>query len=133
MEQQHPLSRMTPAADPPVATLRRSSRRSATTSTLVSLSLETPLRPSKRRAHSTDTDKRFASADSLAELPRPTKRRKDPYSHLGAAPLTDRIQDNLDVLFCGENPGVRTAELQLHCACHSLSCSELSELEGAHG
>ncbi|CEQ42679.1 SPOSA6832_04528 [Sporobolomyces salmonicolor] len=44
------------------------------------------------------------------------KRRKGHYADLGANPLTDRIKEGLDVLFVGENPGIRTAETQMHCA-----------------
>ncbi|GAA5932394.1 hypothetical protein JCM1841_001373 [Sporobolomyces salmonicolor] len=44
------------------------------------------------------------------------KRRKGHYADLGANPLTDRIKEGLDVLFVGENPGIRTAETQMHYA-----------------
>lgn len=51
----------------------------------------------------------------MAMKRRAKKRRKGDYSDLGDDPLTDRIKEGLDVLFCGENPGIKTAELQLHC------------------
>ncbi|GAA5872729.1 hypothetical protein JCM1840_004502 [Sporobolomyces johnsonii] len=44
------------------------------------------------------------------------KRRRGHYADLGANPLTDRIKEGLDVLFVGENPGIRTAETQMHYA-----------------
>ncbi|GAA5840322.1 hypothetical protein JCM11251_006695 [Rhodosporidiobolus azoricus] len=53
---------------------------------------------------------------SPAHKKKKRQRRKDDYSHLGADPLTDRIKEDLLCLACGENPGVRTAELQLHYA-----------------
>ncbi|GAA6020387.1 hypothetical protein JCM10207_002091 [Rhodosporidiobolus poonsookiae] len=44
------------------------------------------------------------------------KRRKGDYADLGDDPLTDRIKEGLLCLALGENPGMRTAELQLHYA-----------------
>ena len=48
-------------------------------------------------------------------VPKKRRRAKGDYADLGSDPLTDRIREELDVLFCGENPGIRTAETQLHC------------------
>lgn len=60
------------------------------------------------------------TASTAPDHPETTKSTKRPrkrgdYAHLGSDPLTDRIREGLDVLFCGENPGIRTAETQLHC------------------
>ncbi|KPV71845.1 uncharacterized protein RHOBADRAFT_18810 [Rhodotorula graminis WP1] len=115
------------AAHAPDTALRRSSRHS---SNATLLSLESPLRPAKRRNTGTqklESKSKVKTGEPTAKKPRS----KGPYSHLGAAPLSDRIQDGLDVLFCGENPGIRTAELQLHYASpanHFYKCLHAARL-----
>lgn len=98
---------------PPPAALRRSSRHS---STATLLSLDTPLRPAKRRTPSPAELETNVKLEGGGQPGQKKRRSKGQYAHLAAKPLTDRIQDDLDILFCGENPGIRTAELQLHCA-----------------
>ncbi|GAA5856195.1 hypothetical protein JCM9279_000933 [Rhodotorula babjevae] len=115
----------------PLAPLRRSSRHSSAPTLL---SLETPLFPAKRRRPSTvELDLKGKLEDGEPAGPK-RRRSKGQYAHLGAAPLTDRIQDGLDVLFCGENPGIRTAELQLHYASpanHFYKCLHAARLTPA--
>ncbi|BGP11218.1 uracil DNA N-glycosylase Thp1 [Rhodotorula toruloides] len=109
---------------------RRTTRSTATfASDEPLLSLDSFTRPTKRlRGQSKEQSHRegSASADSkleeevletkAASKRRAKKRRKGDYADLGDDPLTDRIKEGLDVLFCGENPGIKTAELQLHYA-----------------
>lgn len=54
----------------------------------------------------------------------PTKRKKKPprpyahpsqYAELGDDPLPDYLREGLDVLLCGINPGVKSAQMRLHC------------------
>lgn len=112
------------------STLRRT-RSTTSSASEPHISLDTYVRPTKRsRATPTKTeDDSLASKSRYAVKNDPDQEVKPPskggtkrprakgrdYSHLGADPLTDRIQEGLDVLFCGENPGIRTAETQLHC------------------
>ncbi|BGP43286.1 uracil DNA N-glycosylase Thp1 [Rhodotorula kratochvilovae] len=131
-------------ADAP-GNLRRSSRSSTATATL--LSLTGPLRSTKRGSAAATNEKDIGRADVkreagfeergaddeqvLLEQARPTKKRRGPYAHLGENPLTDRIKGGLDVLFCGENPGIKTAELQLHYASphnHFYKCLHAANL-----
>ncbi|BGP58047.1 hypothetical protein JCM8202_001714 [Rhodotorula sphaerocarpa] len=113
------------------STLRRT-RSTTSSASEPHISLDTYVRPTKRsRATPTKTeDDSLASKSRYAVKNDPDQEVKPPskggtkrprakgrdYSHLGADPLTDRIQEGLDVLFCGENPGIRTAETQLHYA-----------------
>ncbi|GAA5862070.1 hypothetical protein JCM3774_006161 [Rhodotorula dairenensis] len=55
----------------------------------------------------------------------PTKRKKKParpyahpsqYAELGDDPLPDYLEEGLDVLLCGINPGVKSAQMRLHYA-----------------
>ncbi|BGP27486.1 uracil-DNA glycosylase-like protein [Rhodotorula toruloides] len=108
---------------------RRTTRSSATLASDPLLSLDSFTRPTKRwrsqlgeKAVSAVTHQASSRleddvTDSKAVLKRRAKkRRKGDYADLGEDPLTDRIKEGLDVLFCGENPGIKTAELQLHYA-----------------
>lgn len=54
----------------------------------------------------------------------PTKKKKRParpyahpsqYAELGDDPLPDYLEEGLDVLLCGINPGVKSAQMRLHC------------------
>lgn len=70
--------------------------------------------------------------ESTEAPPKKRRRAKGDYSDLDSDPLTDRIREGLDVLFCGENPGIRTAQRQLHCeSCRhpSICMSRTSPIE----
>lgn len=77
----------------------------------------------ERKPDSGDDAKPFANADSPTTPAKKKKKRSprpyaDPsqYAHLGADPLQDYLDLNLSVLLCGINPGVKSAQLGLHCA-----------------
>jgi hypothetical protein len=107
----------------------RRTRSSATSAEIPHISLASYSRPSKRARKDSYKVEEAATGDVTSPaLPKteestplgavpPKKRRraKGDYADLGSDPLTDRIREDLDVLFCGENPGIRTAETQLHC------------------
>ncbi|GAA5956953.1 hypothetical protein JCM8115_003874 [Rhodotorula mucilaginosa] len=108
----------------------RRTRSSATSAEIPHISLASYSRPSKRARKDSYKVEEAATGDVTSPaLPKteestplgavpPKKRRraKGDYADLGSDPLTDRIREDLDVLFCGENPGIRTAETQLHYA-----------------
>jgi len=96
--------------------------------------VSTPPRPDGTSAHfqpkpgSGDDTKPSIQDDPPAS---PTKKKKkrpprpyaDPseYAHLGADPLQDYLDEGLSVLLCGINPGVKSAQLGLHCASSNRS------------
>ncbi|GAA5990316.1 hypothetical protein JCM10908_007311 [Rhodotorula pacifica] len=64
-------------------------------------------------------------AEEEAAATTPTKRKKKParpyadpsqYAELGDDPLPDYLEEGLDVLLCGINPGVKSAQMRLHYA-----------------
>ncbi len=108
----------------------RRTRSSATSAEIQHVSLASYSRPSKRTRKDSHKVEGTATGNVTSpELPKPEdaaplgavavpkkrRRAKGDYADLGSDPLTDRIQEDLYVLFCGENPGIRTAETQLHC------------------
>lgn len=106
----------------------RRTRSSATSAEIQHVSLASYSRPSKRtrknscKVEGTATGNVTAptlpkpeESPPLGAVPKKRRRAKGDYADLGSDPLTDRIREELDVLFCGENPGIRTAETQLHC------------------
>lgn len=71
-----------------------------------------------------DTSTEAPSGSSRLGSPLPRKKAKRParpiadpsqYAHLGDDPLPDYLDDGLSVLLCGINPGVKSAQLGLHC------------------
>ncbi|GAA5990486.1 hypothetical protein JCM10908_007395 [Rhodotorula pacifica] len=111
-------------------TSRRRTRSSATSQTdFEHVSLDSFSRSTKRSREQTYTvkaergDLAGIPVDDIKDeapptrpLPKKRRRAKGDYADLDSDPLTDRIREGLDVLFCGENPGIRTAETQLHYA-----------------
>ncbi|BGP35193.1 uracil DNA N-glycosylase Thp1 [Rhodotorula toruloides] len=108
---------------------RRTTRSTATFASEPLLSLDSFARPTKRlRGESNEKALSEGVGQAVSKLKeevretkvvskrRAKKRRKGDYADLGDDPLTDRIKEGLDVLFCGENPGIKTAEVQLHYA-----------------
>ncbi|BGP19907.1 hypothetical protein JCM10213_008618 [Rhodosporidiobolus nylandii] len=139
---------MSPAADTPVRRITRSSSGSATP-----LAPALPLRSTKRTfvdlssSISVKSSPSSVSAEvklevaveqadsaeqsAVAVKPKKRKRRKGDYADLGDDPLTDRLKEGLLALACGENPGVRTAELRLHYASpanHFYKCLHAARL-----
>ncbi|KAG0654971.1 hypothetical protein C6P46_001310 [Rhodotorula mucilaginosa] len=96
----------------------RRTRSSATSAEIPHISLASYSRPSKRARKDSYKVEEAATGDVTSPaLPKteestplgavpPKKRRraKGDYADLGSDPLTDRIREDLDVLFCGENP-----------------------------
>ncbi|GAA6058139.1 hypothetical protein JCM3770_001945 [Rhodotorula araucariae] len=125
----------------PPGSLRRSSRSTTATATLPvrltkrgrspTSSAKCRTRASKEGEGKSNFSSLKADEDEGIQEMKPKQRRKGSYAHLGSTPLTDRIKDGLDVLFCGENPGVKTAELQLHYASphnHFYKCLHAANL-----
>ncbi|GAA6037692.1 hypothetical protein JCM8097_002289 [Rhodosporidiobolus ruineniae] len=110
----------------PAPASRRSTRSSAT---LLASAPLPAFKATKRSLTLADDDEKLVKAEDTHETVKAEeadqpvvqvrgkkKRRKGDYADLGDDPLTDRIKEGLLALACGENPGVRTAELQLHYA-----------------
>ena len=106
----------------------RRTRSSATSAEIQHVSLTSYSRPNKRTRKDCGKVEGAATGNvtalalpkpegsaPLGAVPKKRRRAKGDYADLGSDPLTDRIREELDVLFCGENPGIRTAETQLHC------------------
>ncbi|GAA5862072.1 hypothetical protein JCM3774_006162 [Rhodotorula dairenensis] len=126
---------MSQALDAPLdaqLSYRRRTRSSATSAEVDHVCLLSYSRPGKRVRGNPSKASSIAAEDTESPLlppkvesaaaspsrvsPKRRRRAKGDYADLGSDPLTDRICEGLDVLFCGENPGIRTAETQLHYA-----------------
>ncbi|CEQ42686.1 SPOSA6832_04534, partial [Sporobolomyces salmonicolor] len=128
---QRPVSRLEPPSDRSQSTPERKlpPRRRSTA---------TPPRPDGSSRHfkrPADEMPREAADGTLgvkveggSETPK-TKKKKRParpyadpstYAELGADPLTDYLRHGLDLLLCGINPGVKSAQLGLHCEHRAL-------------
>lgn len=61
---------------------------------------------------------------------KPARPYADPsqYADLGTNPLPDYLEDDLDLLLCGINPGVKSAQSGFHC---TSSASKAVPLTGA--
>lgn len=96
-----------------------------------SRTVSTPPRPDGTSAHFhpkvEDSDEALAASEPNESSAPPSQKKKkkrpprpyaDPseYAHLGDDPLPDYLDQGLAVLLCGINPGVKSAQLGLHCA-----------------
>lgn len=71
----------------------------------------------RRSAEDAEADLADAATTPTKKKKRPARPYADPsqYAELGDDPLPDYLEEGLDVLLCGINPGVKSAQMRLHC------------------
>lgn len=71
----------------------------------------------RKSAEDADPNLEDAATTPTKKKKRPARPYADPsqYAELGDDPLPDYLEEGLDVLLCGINPGVKSAQMRLHC------------------